>query len=263
MESRGTYEGRTDETPSTGTNPTGAPGRAPGEALDPRAAAVADRLRAANRRQSRRIVASVLARSVRSRLSGGRGSVSGGDDGRLWMRDKLDAMDPTKAQICYVTARTLGARRVVEAGTGFGYSTIHLAAAIRDNVAEGAGAAGVTPAVFGTEFEPRKAAAARANLAEAGLGDPVTVLEGDLRETLPTVDGPIDMMVLDVWIDMAAPALTATLDALRPGAVVLANNVVVAAAQYAEYLALVRDPNGPFRSSTLPLRGGMEVSVRR
>lgn len=237
--------------------------RNPAQPLDERAAAVAERLRVANRRQSRRIVLSVVTKTVRSRLAGGSGSVSGGDEGRRWMSDKLDAMDPTKAQICYVTARTLGARRIVEAGTGFGFSTLHLAAAVRDNLAEAAGSPTVVPGVFGTEFEPEKAAAARRNLEEAGLADLATVLEGDLRETLPTVDGPIDMMVLDVWIDMAAPALTATLDALRPGAVVLANNVLVAQAQYADYLAVVRDSNGPFRSSTLPLRGGMEVSVRR
>lgn len=253
MESRGTDDDRVDTSHI----------RDAGQVLDPPAAAVADRLRTANRRQARRIALSVVSRSLRSKLAGGRGSVSGGDDGRAWMRDKLDAMDPTKAQICYVTARTLGARRIVEAGTGFGYSTIHLAAAVRDNVAAGAGSPAVTPAVFGTEFEPGKASAARDNLTEAGLGEWATVLEGDLRETLPAVAGPIDMMVLDVWIDMAEPALAATLDALRPGAVVLANNVLAAAPQYAEYLAVVRDPAGPFRSSTLPLRGGIEVSVRR
>lgn len=234
--------------------------------LDARSAAVADRLEKQNRRQARRIVLSASARLIHSRVSGRRGSVSDGDDGRAWLLDKLDAMDRTKAQICYVAARSLGARRIVEAGTGFGHSTIYLAAAVRDNVAAEPDAipnGHHPPTVIGTEFETAKAEAAQRNLNEAGLGRYATVLRGDLGETLPTITGPVDMMVLDVWIDQALPALEATFEALRPGALVVANNVIAAADQYAEYLDRVRDPQGPFRSSTLPMRGGMEFSVRR
>jgi predicted O-methyltransferase YrrM len=41
--------------------------------------------------------------------------------------------------------RAIGARRIVEAGTSFGVSTLYLAAAVRDN---GGGV------VFGAEYEP-------------------------------------------------------------------------------------------------------------
>ena len=48
--------------------------------------------------------------------------------------DKLIALDRVKAEFCYHVCRALQARRVVEAGTSFGVSTIFLAAAVRDNL---------------------------------------------------------------------------------------------------------------------------------
>src|SRR4051794_28673515 len=61
--------------------------------------------------------------------------------------DKLVALDRDKAEFCYLLCRALGARRIVEAGTSFGVSTLYLAAAVRDN---GGGT------VIGAEYEPAK-----------------------------------------------------------------------------------------------------------
>lgn len=81
-------------------------------------------------------------------------------DAHAFMADKLVALEPDKAEFCYLTCRALRARRVVEVGTSHGVSTLYLAAAVRDN---GGGA------VIGTEYEPAKARAARANFqASAG-----------------------------------------------------------------------------------------------
>src|SRR5690606_29751052 len=95
------------------------------------------------------------------------------------------------------------ARRVVEAGTSFGVSTLYLAAAVRDTV-EGRAGEGI---VIGTEHEPAKAAAARAHFAEAGLSEFVDLREGDLRETLRDPGGPVDFLLLDIWAPLARPAL--------------------------------------------------------
>ena len=80
-----------------------------------------------------------------------------------YMADKLVALEPSKAEFCHLMCRALRARRVVEVGTSFGVSTLYLADAVRAN---GGGV------VIGTEHEPAKAAAARANFAEAGLVGP-------------------------------------------------------------------------------------------
>ncbi|WP_133908982.1 class I SAM-dependent methyltransferase [Actinophytocola oryzae] len=99
------------------------------------------------------------------------------EGGKKWLADKLVALDPHKAELCHLLCRALSARRVVEAGTSYGVSTIYLAAAVRDTIA----ASGGEGEVIGAEHEPGKAAAARENLAEAGLADYVDVREGDLR----------------------------------------------------------------------------------
>jgi predicted O-methyltransferase YrrM len=77
-------------------------------------------------------------------------------------------------------------------------STIYLAAGVVDN---GRGH------VFSTELSGTKVAAARANLAEAGLDRAVTILRGDALETLAAVPGPVDFLLLDGWKDLCLPVL--------------------------------------------------------
>src|SRR5215468_3197296 len=91
-----------------------------------------------------------------------------------FLSDKLVALDREKAEFCYQVCRALGARRVVEAGTSFGVSTLFLAAAVRDNGGE---------VVIATEHEPSKAAIARRHFEEAGLSALIDLREGDLRQT--------------------------------------------------------------------------------
>src|SRR5947209_5742839 len=117
-----------------------------------------------------------------------------------FLKDKLIALDRAKAEFCYHVCRALRARRVVEAGTSFGVSTLFLAAAVRDNLrqetaehGDGRRPAGM---VIGTEYEPAKARMARGHFAEAGLADFIDLREGDLRETLVDVQGPVDFMLI-------------------------------------------------------------------
>ena len=116
--------------------------------------------------------------------------------------DKLVALEEPKAEFCYGLCRAIGARRIVELGTSFGVSTLYLAAAVRDNCRDGG--QGV---VIGTEHERAKAIAARANFAAAGLERWIELREGDLRQTLKTLAGPIDFVLFDIWTPMVRPAL--------------------------------------------------------
>ena len=86
---------------------------------------------------------------------------------KVFLSDKLVALDRDKAEFCYQLCRAKAARRVVEIGTSCGVSTLYLAAAVRDNL-RAAGGAGV---VIGTEYEPAKARAARETFDAAGLGE--------------------------------------------------------------------------------------------
>ena len=170
-----------------------------------------------------------------------------------FLRDKLVALDRNKAEFCYQVCRALQARRVVEAGTSFGVSTIFLAAAVRDN---GGGV------VIGTEHEPEKAAIARRHFDEADLSAFIDLREGDLRQTLVDVEGPIDFMLIDIWTPMARPALSLIAPRLRQGAVVICDNTVQFRDAYGEYFEFVDDPRNGLRTMTLPFDGGLELTVR-
>ncbi|GAB2859171.1 O-methyltransferase [Pseudoduganella ginsengisoli] len=151
--------------------------------------------------------------------------------------------------LLYMLARSSQARVIVEFGTSFGISTLHLAAALRDN---GGGR------LITTEFEPSKAQRARDNLAAGGLLDLVEIREGDALETLRTgLPEQIDMLLLDGAKGLYFDVLRLLEDRLRPGALIIADN-----ADYCpEYVAQIRNPDGGYLS--LPFPGEVELSMKR
>ena len=177
---------------------------------------------------------------------------------RSFRSDKFVALDRDKAEFCYQICRAKKASRVIEVGTSYGVSTIYLAAAVRAN----ANAFGGDGLVIGTEHEPRKAEAARANFARSGLSGFIQLREGDLRETLKQIDGPIDFVLMDTWIAMARPAIELVTPHLSDSAVVVCDNTEVHRALYADYFAFLNDPTNRFTTMTLPFQGGLELSVR-
>lgn len=158
------------------------------------------------------------------------------------------AVSRETAMLLYMLARSCRATSIVEFGTSFGISTLHLAAALRDN---GGGR------VIGTEFERAKLAQARANVAAAGLADLVEIREGDALESLAR-DMPetIDLVLLDGAKGLYPRVLALLEPRLRPGALVVADN----ADRCAEYLARVRDPATGYLS--IPFAGDVELSMR-
>jgi len=150
--------------------------------------------------------------------------------------------------LLYMLARGCRARAIVEFGTSFGISTLHLAAALRDN---GGGR------VITTEFEPSKVARARSNLTAGGLLDLVEIREGDALKTLSTdLPKTIDLLLLDGAKSLYPEILSLVESRLRPGAFVVADN-----ADYSpEYLARVRSPVQGYLST--PFAEDVELSMR-
>ncbi len=116
-----------------------------------------------------------------------------------------------------VLTRASRARRILEIGTLFGYSTIHLARA-----------AGPTGQVTTLEYSSRHAAVARENLDRAGLGDRVQVIEGPATETLPGLrdQAPFDLVFIDADKENNPTYLRWALELTHPGAVLVVDNVV-------------------------------------
>jgi predicted O-methyltransferase YrrM len=167
-------------------------------------------------------------------------------------KDVFIPISPVQGRFLYMVARSVGARRIVEFGTSLGISTIYAAAAARDTGGH----------VIGSELEPSKRERALAHVAEAGLADVVEVRLGDALETLRDVPAPVDLVLLDGWKELYLPMLELLTPKLRPGSVVLADNIKTFRRSLAPYVDHVQSGRNGFQSITLPLADGFEYSVR-
>jgi predicted O-methyltransferase YrrM len=164
------------------------------------------------------------------------------------MKDLPLAVSRETGVLLYMLARGCGARSIVEFGTSFGISTLHLAAALRDN---GGGH------LITSEFEPSKVARARDNLTAGGLIDLVDIREGDALQTLSVnLPATIDLLLLDGAKALYPEILALVESRLKPGAFIVADN-----ADYSpDYLAYVRSPASGYMS--IPFGEDVELSMR-
>jgi predicted O-methyltransferase YrrM len=158
------------------------------------------------------------------------------------------AVSPDTGKLIYMLARASKARSIVEFGTSFAISTLHLAAALRDN---GGGR------LITSEFEPSKVERARRNIEAAGFSDLVELRAGDALETLAK-DLPerVDLVLLDGAKALYSRILALIEPRLTPGAWVIADN----ADWNPQYLARMRGAEGPYMS--VPFASDVEVSMK-
>lgn len=138
---------------------------------------------------------------------------------------------------------------IVEFGTSFGISTLHLAAALRDN---GGGR------LITTEFEPSKVARARGNLTAGGLIDLVEIRQGDALKTLSVELPPdtIDLLLLDGAKALYPEILSLVESRLKAGALIVADNADMSP----DYLKRVRSAANGYLS--VPFADDVELSMR-
>ena len=216
---------------------------------DPKLEAFLDALHAQSAGQD-----DVIGVYFRRRIAEGTLSWDGFDaETNSFFADKMVALEKVKAEYCYALCRAMGAKRIVECGTSFGVSTLYLAAAVRDN---GGGT------VIATEYEPEKAKIARRNFEAAGLAQFIDLREGDLKDTLKTIEGPVDFALLDIWTEAVMPAIHNIAPHQHPGSVLIADNTIQSRRGYDAYFAFIADPANRLRTLTLPFEGGLEMTVR-
>jgi predicted O-methyltransferase YrrM len=164
------------------------------------------------------------------------------------LKDFPLAVSRQTGRLLYMLARSCEARNIVEFGTSFGISTLHMAAALRDN----GGGCLVT-----SEFEPSKVKRARENMIAGGLADLVEIREGDALQTLSAyLPKTIDLLLLDGAKSLYPEILGLTGSFLRPGALIIADD----AERNPEYLEIVRSPPSGYMS--LLIADGVELSIR-
>ncbi len=148
--------------------------------------------------------------------------------------------------------KAVGATRVVEFGTSYGYSTLWLAEAARETGGR----------VTTLEIHPGKIAHAAAMLERAGLAGVVEFLPGDARDTLRAVEGAVDFVLIDLWKDLYIPCFDRLVPKLADGAVVVADNMTHPPFHREDADAYRRHVRamGCFDSLLLPVGSGLELS---
>ena len=139
---------------------------------------------------------------------------------------------------------------VLEIGGSRGYSTLWLAAGVRNFGGR----------VLSLEHDPRKAEAWRANVEEAGLTEWAELLEGDAFELLPQIEDVFDVVFIDAEKDDYEELFRLARDKVEPGALFVADNVLSHQDPLAEYSA-ARQADPDLLSVTVPLDRGLELSV--
>ncbi|MHC4941592.1 MAG: O-methyltransferase [Planctomycetota bacterium] len=136
-------------------------------------------------------------------------------------KESVPIIGPVVGGLLYLLARAVRARNVLELGTATGYSAIHLARAC---AAEGG-------RLITLEYNEEMAGRARANLKKAGLADCAEVVSGDALEILATLNGPFDLIFLDIEKRDYARCLPLCEKLLRPQGVLVADNTAFEDAQ--------------------------------
>jgi predicted O-methyltransferase YrrM len=141
--------------------------------------------------------------------------------------------------------------RILELGSSCGVSTLYFAEALRTL---GSGV------VVATERDAAKCAQLRAHVRTAGVDAYVELREGDVFRTVAELHGTFDMVFIDVWADTYLELFRQTERLLRPGSIILADNMYTAedaVRPYKQYL----DGNPRFSTTTLDFESGIEFTV--
>ena len=124
---------------------------------------------------------------------------------------------PAAGQFCYLIARLIGARRIFELGSGFGYSTAWFARAVREN-----GGGVVHHVVWDEDLSSQ----ARGHLAALELADLVEFHVSEAVEALRASDGGFDLVFNDIDKEGYPASLPVVAEKLRPGGVLIIDNML-------------------------------------
>jgi len=141
--------------------------------------------------------------------------------------------------------------RILELGSSYGVSTLYFADALSQL---GAGK------VVATEMDATKCTRLRDHVEAAGLRDYVDLRQGDVFRTVSELDGVFDMVFIDIWASGYLDVFKKIERLLRPGSVVLADNMYTAESEVRAFKEYV-DAQPSLSSTTLDFQSGVEFAV--
>lgn len=124
---------------------------------------------------------------------------------------------PAAGYYCYLTARLIGAQRVFELGSGYGYSTAWFARAVAEN---GGGE------VFHTVWDEELSQRARKHLSALGYGGIVRYQVSEAVQALTETEGSFDLIFNDIHKEGYPESLDVIEERLRPGGVLIVDNML-------------------------------------
>jgi len=180
----------------------------------------------------------------------------------------LPLVDAEVGALLRVLATATAATRILEIGTAIGYSGIWLAGALPPG-----------GMLLTMELNEDRAREARDNFAKAGLADRVSVIVGDAQLKIAKVSGPFDLIFQDGDKMLYGPLLDRLVDLLRPGGLLVTDNVLWSGEVVPGYAAApTQDPDSTraiaaynvriashpgLITATIPLRDGVSISVKK
>jgi len=163
----------------------------------------------------------------------------------------LNLERPT-AELIYLLLQASGRKHVLEIGTSNGYSTIWIAAALRDR----------NDAKFTSiDISPEKLTLARKNLARAGFEHQVELMHGNATNVVAGLRGPFDCVFFDADRVSAPAQLRLLLSKLSDDALLLADNALSHPGEIAAYISMVEQLPG-FMCTLTPAGKGLHLAWR-
>ena len=164
----------------------------------------------------------------------------------------LWALHPDTARLLHILVQAVGAKRMMEVGVSHGYSTLWLAHAARITGGR----------LTALEISERSLEIATANLEEAGLLDMVDFVPGDARETLPSLEGQFDYILLDCWDRLYPEIIPHVTPLLREGGLMTTDNVDINDEHSRHFRSLLMAYD-EIETKNVPIGlGGLEVSTK-
>jgi len=138
------------------------------------------------------------------------------------------------AKFLRVIVQSINAKNGIEIGSANGFGAIHM----------GMGFEHTGGHLHTIEIDPRMVKQCRQNIKEAGLEKTITCIFGDALKVLPNMEGKYDFVFIDAHKPDYYKYFKAIEPKLKPGAVIVADNVIRAANLMRDFLdAVEKDPN--------------------
>lgn len=179
----------------------------------------------------------------------------------LASRRGFPIVGPLVGGLLHLMARSVGARRVLELGSGFGYSAVWFARAV-----------GPEGRVVATEGSRENATLAEQFLSQAGVAERVDYRVGDALEIARDLDGPFDIVFNDIDKQHYPRTFPLASRLLRIGGLFISDNMLwfgsVVDENPEETTRGVREltrmlaASPHFITSLIPLRDGVTLSLR-